>query len=185
MAQIVRSLLTYARPSAEAAGLHDLNNIVRDTLLLIEHQLLTWSNVMVVTELASDLPSLHCDHEKISQILLNLLTNARDAMPHGGEIKIRTRYDKKEKQVILEVNDSGHGITEEVRARIFDPFYTTKPVGKGTGLGLSIVQGIVQAHGGDIILESEVNQGTTISVLLPEHPPPKLITNRLDRSGRY
>jgi PAS domain S-box-containing protein len=185
VAQIVRSLLTYARPSAEAAGSHDLNNIVKDTLLLIEHQLRTWSNITVVTELAPDLPSLHCDHEKVSQIILNLLTNARDAMPKGGQITIRTRYDKQDNRVLFEVEDSGHGITEEVRARIFDPFYTTKPVGKGTGLGLSIVRGIVQAHGGEIFVESEVNQGTTISIFLPEVPPSTSSANSPDRYGRY
>ena len=171
VAEIVRSLLVYARPSSEVVEANDLNALVNDTLLLMEHQLKTWSNITVVTELMPDLPTLRCEYEKIAQILINLLSNARDAMPDGGEVTIRTGYDEKAKQVILEVQDTGQGIEEKLRASIFDPFFTTKAVGKGTGLGLSIVRGIVKAHGGEINLESCIKQGTTFRIMLPEEPP--------------
>jgi PAS domain S-box-containing protein len=182
VADIVRSLLTYARPSGGDLVSLDLNTLVEDTLLLIEHQLKTWSNVTVRTELAADMPVLNCDSEKISQALINLLSNARDAMPDGGDISIRTKYDEDLNHFILEVTDNGQGIAEEVRSRIFDPFFTTKSVGKGSGLGLSIVKGIVQSHGGEITLDSTIGTGTTFTVALPQEPPQ---VPPVDAGGRY
>ena len=182
VADIVRSLLTYARPSGGDLVSLDLNTLVEDTLLLIEHQLKTWSNVTVTTELAADMPVLNCDSEKISQALINLLSNARDAMPDGGDISIRTQYDEDLNRFILEVTDSGQGIAEEVRSRIFDPFFTTKSVGKGSGLGLSIVKGIVQSQGGEIALDSTIDTGTTFTVALPQEPTQ---VPSVDAGGRY
>jgi len=167
VAEIVRSLLAYARISTDQVDLYDLNILVHDSLLLIEHQLKSWSNIIVVTELTPDLKPLRCDRNKITQVLINLLTNARDAMPQGGEITIRTAYDGKTQKYILQISDDGNGIPEAIREKKFDPFYTTKAVGKGTGLGLSIVQSIVQAHGGDVFVESTPGQGTTFTILLP------------------
>ncbi|NPV87595.1 MAG: PAS domain S-box protein [Anaerolineae bacterium] len=171
MAETIRSLRVYTRSVEEAYVPHDLNAIVQDTLLLIEHQLKTWSNVAVETRLAQDMPPIRCERNKISQALINLLTNARDAMPEGGRIVITTDYDPQQQRFMLQVSDSGVGIPPEVQKRIFDPFYTTKGVGKGTGLGLSIVMGTVQAHGGEIQLESAPNAGATFTIYLPENPP--------------
>jgi signal transduction histidine kinase len=171
VAGIVRSLLTYARETYEEIEPNDLNEIIADTLLMIEHQLRTWSNIYVTTQLAEDLPPLHCERNSIAQVLINLLTNARDAMPQGGNVTIRTRYETESKRLVLEVTDTGPGIPEEVRPKIFDPFFTTKPVGEGTGLGLSIVMGVVQAHGGEVRVDSEPGRGATFTVSLPEKPP--------------
>jgi two-component system, cell cycle sensor histidine kinase and response regulator CckA len=166
-AEIVRSLLTYARASTSQMQPHDLNSLVRDTLLLIEHQLRNWSNIAVLTELAPELPPLPCDRNQITQILINLLTNARDAMPDGGEITIRTGHRAAPASLMLQVSDIGPGIPAAHRARIFEPFFTTKPAGKGTGLGLYIVAGIVRAYGGEIQVDSPVGAGTTFTLLFP------------------
>ena len=171
MAETIRSLRTYARSAEETFAPHDLNALVKDTLLLIEHQLKTWSNIEVETRLAQDIPPIHCERNKISQALINLLTNARDAMPEGGKIVIETDYDPQQQRFLLRVSDTGQGIPPEAQKRVFDPFYTTKGVGKGTGLGLSIVMGTVQAHGGEIQLESALNAGTKFTIYLPENPP--------------
>ncbi len=168
-AEIMRSLRTYAHVSTGQPGPNDLNELVHDTLLLIEHQLKSWSNVSVVTDLAEDLPALYCDRNQIVQVLINLLTNARDAMPFGGEITIHTSLDPAQHRFVLRITDTGAGIPEAILSKIFDPFFTTKAVGKGIGLGLSIVSGIVRAHSGAINVNSTPDQGTTVTLFLPQN----------------
>jgi PAS domain S-box-containing protein len=170
IAAIVQSLLAYARPSADQVDSHALNEIVEETLLLIEHQLRSWSNISIEKELAADLPPLKCDSNRITQVLINLLTNAADAMPDGGWIVIRTEFDEDNQQLTLKISDTGGGIPENLQSRIFDPFFTTKEVGMGTGLGLSIVQGIVEAHSGEISLQSQMGKGTTVTIALSLEP---------------
>lgn len=167
VAKIVRSLLAYARPTLEKFEEHDLNEIVRDTLLITEHQYRSWSNVEIVSLLPESLPAIYCDRNAMIQLLINLLSNARDAMPHGGKILIQTAYELARDRFILQVSDTGAGIPQSIRDRIFDPFVTTKPIGKGTGLGLSIVLGIVRSHGGEIEVDSEEGQGTVMTLFLP------------------
>jgi signal transduction histidine kinase len=101
----------------------------------------------------------------MSQVLVNLITNSIHAMPQGGELTIATK--RKGTMVSLSVQDTGQGMTAEVRKKIFEPFYTTKPVGQGTGLGLSVVQGIVMDHRGKIIVTSHPGKGTKMEILLP------------------
>ena len=171
VAEIVRSLLTYARPSAGIMEKLDLNTLVREILVLIEHQLKSWSNITILTRLAPDLPEVECDREKIFQVLFNLVTNARDAMPEGGDITIRTNYDEETDFLVCDVIDNGPGIPPEIRSRIFDPFFTTKTVGKGTGLGLSISQSIIQSHGGTLLVTGEGLSGAAFSFRLPRTSP--------------
>jgi PAS domain S-box-containing protein len=171
IANIVRSLLTYSRQSSSEIAPQQLNDIINSTLLLIEHQLKSWSSISVDKELAPDLPLIHCDSNGITQILINLLENARDAMPGGGFIKINTSISPENGKVTLRFSDTGKGISVEEQSRIFDPFFTTKEVGKGTGLGLSIVHGIIETHGGEITVESAPGKGTTFSIGFPEELP--------------
>ena len=182
IANIIRSLLTYARRDGHEMAPQQLNEIIESSLLLIEHQLVSWSNISIEKKLAPQLPLIHCDSNSLTQVILNLLENARDAMPGGGWIKISTASSPKKEQVILRISDTGEGIPAEIQSRIFDPFFTTKDVGKGTGLGLSIVQGIIQAHSGDIQVSSPPGKGTTFTICLPEKPAP---TREKELSGRY
>jgi len=166
-AEIVRALRTYAHAATTELVATDLNEVVRDTLLLVENQLRSWDNIKVITELSENLPTVHCDRNQMAQLLINLLTNARDAMPRGGTIVIRTDYDPARHSISLSVSDTGVGIPDAIRDRIFDPFFTTKPPGQGTGLGLSIVAGIVRAHRGEISIQTSEGKGTTFTVVLP------------------
>ncbi len=166
-AEIARALRTYAHSAGGQMQPEDLNTVTRDALLLTEHQLRSWSNIEIVTDLADVLPPVLCDRNQIAQVLINLLTNARDAMPEGGQITIGTRLDNDGQSVLLMVGDSGCGIPAAALAKIFNPFFTTKPVGKGTGLGLSIIKGIVQAHNGKIWLDSVEGVGTTFYLNFP------------------
>ena len=170
-AEIVRSLHTYARASGGQLAPASLNELLRDGLLLMEHQLASWSHITIQTNFAEDLPPLTCDRNQITQVLINLLTNARDAMPDGGSISLTTRFDPAAQALVLQVADTGQGIPEAIRSKIFDPFFTTKAIGKGTGLGLSIVSGIIRANGGAISLESQEGRGTTFTVQFPVAVP--------------
>ncbi|MEM5773565.1 MAG: ATP-binding protein, partial [Anaerolineaceae bacterium] len=138
IATIVRSLLDYARSANEDSSLCSLNDIVLSTLPLTARQFLNWSNITITTRLEEDLPLVMCDPNRILQVLVNLLTNSRDAMPQGGEILIETDVDEENDMVTLRVCDTGTGIPASIQNRIFDPFFTSKPPGKGIGLGLSI-----------------------------------------------
>jgi signal transduction histidine kinase len=167
MADIVRSLNTYARPTNTQSDLYTINDLVQDTLLLIEHQLKAWSNIQIELNLAENIPPFYCNRNDITQVLINLLTNSRDAMPEGGKISLRSAYEEADDEVILEITDTGSGIPTEIHSKIFDPFFTTKEMGKGTGLGLSIVHGIMRNYGGRIELDSQPQEGTTFRLFFP------------------
>ena len=184
IAHIVRSMLTYARGSDSELAPHQLNDIIESALLLIEHQLLSWSSISIEKELAAGLPLIHCDRNTITQVIINLLENARDALSEGGWITISTACSPENGQVILRVSDSGEGIPDQIQSRIFDPFFTTKEVGKGTGLGLSIVHGIVKTHGAEISVESAPRKGATFTICFPKEPQP-MAALKDATAGRY
>jgi len=142
----------------------DVNKVLADVLALVEHQL-DGSRIRVRRELAARVPPVRGNENRIQQVFFNLILNARDAMPSGGWLTLRTHAD--DDTVVVEVCDTGHGIRREHIRRIYDPFFTTKGIGKGTGLGLSVSYGIVQEHGGAIFVESDPGQGTTFQVALP------------------
>lgn len=184
-AEIVGSLLTYARPSAPSMAPVDLNAVVRDALLLTGHQLGQTPGVTLGTRLEEDLPPVRCDYNQMVQVLINLLANARDAVADGGSIVVSTSASESRNVVLLQVEDNGIGMTESVQARIFDPFFTTKEPGKGTGLGLSIVSGIVRGCGGDITVESAPGQGSRFTLSFPVTQLQYQVSAVADEGGRY
>ena len=139
------------------------NTIIQELISLINYRA-SVDNIHINLHLAEDLPEILVNKDEMHQVFLNLITNARDAMPHGGVLTITT---KKRKGVEIIFEDSGVGIPREIRDKIFNPFFTTKEVGKGTGLGLSITRSIVERYGGTIEVESEEGRGTKFTIKLP------------------
>ncbi len=161
--QIVNSLLNFSRQETGDFRPVDLNNVVDETLSLAEIQLRK-RQIEVRTELDEDVPVVG-DPIKLQQVLMNLLLNARDAMPQGGAVRISTI--RQNGNAILQVRDSGTGIDAETMEKVYDPFFTTKGIGKGTGLGLSVSYGIIQEHRGSITVDSEPGEGTVFRISLP------------------
>ncbi len=166
--EIANGLLNFSRTSTTDFRETDLNQVIRDTLTLVEHQFKS-ARITVALELTSDLPRIHGNAGKLQQVFLNLLLNAKDAMPQGGRLSISTVGNGHVEAVIA---DSGGGIAPEYLKRIYDPFFTTKTAPKpgerrGTGLGLSVSYGIIQEHAGKINVESTVGVGTTFSLEFP------------------
>lgn len=165
---IANSLLNLAHPERSSFESVGLNDAVREVLRLFEPQV-RGKRVALTVELQSELPDVRGHRGKIQQVLLNLLSNARDAVEGGGSITVRTVHA--EGRVVLEVVDDGIGIAESDLPRIFDPFFTTKGRGKGTGLGLSISYGIVREHDGSLQVSSVPGEFTRFRVELPAHSP--------------
>ncbi|MGH9668212.1 MAG: sensor histidine kinase, partial [Bryobacteraceae bacterium] len=162
--EIVNSLLNFSRTSPTDFVEVDVNRVVRETLSLIEHQL-TKTQIQLTLNLEDDLPVIKGNAGKLQQVFLNLFLNARDAMPEGGLLAIRTAGE--DGVLRVSVGDTGAGIAPENLSRIFDPFFTTKGVRKGTGLGLSVSYGIVREHGGSIEVQSELGAGARFHLEFP------------------
>ncbi len=170
---ILKHLLDFARRTEPKLEKGDINDVVRATLSLVYHQAKK-ARVKINEIYCSSLPLILMDANQMKQVFLNIINNAIQAMPQGGELTISTEEvwadtesGQTERFVAVRLADSGVGIPPENLHRIFDPFFTTKPRGEGTGLGLSISYGIVERHGGRIEVKSEVGQGSMFSVLLP------------------
>jgi signal transduction histidine kinase len=161
--ELARAFLTFGRGGPEGKVPLDLDRVIEDALLLV-HGILS-HQVEFVRELDGDLPRILASPTALTQVLVNLIVNARDAMPNGGQLRIRSWPE--EGGVAFAVEDTGVGISPEDRDRVFLPFFTTKEPGKGTGLGLTMVQKIVADHGGRLDMESTPGQGTTFTVHLP------------------
>jgi nitrogen fixation negative regulator NifL len=171
--RIVKNFLALARQYPPERTSVNLNQTVRDALEVMAYALRV-DNVQVVTELAEDLPGLSADGHQLQQVLVNLVTNAHQAMRgvDGSRcLTVRSGSDPATACVWLEVADTGPGIAPEVQARLFEPFFTTKPVGQGTGLGLSICRGILEAHGGHITVDGGFGHGATFRLELPVGGP--------------
>lgn len=165
-ARIVQSFLAMARQKAPEIRVVGINDLVRQAIELTEYQMRA-ANVLVDLQLAEALPAIEVDPDQMHQVIVNLLTNARQAMEeNAGERRLTISTSQHRGLVKLRVTDNGKGIAPEARARIFDPFFSTKDVGSGTGIGLSYSLGIVEAHGGTLELEDEP-AGTSFAITLP------------------
>jgi signal transduction histidine kinase len=160
----VRNLLNFSRQREIRPEPTSINHNIRHVAELVGYQLRR-GNVEVRFDLDRDKALVMADHFQMEQLFLNLVLNAVEAMPSGGQLTLRTRV--KDGQVVAEVSDTGSGIAEGIRDRIFDPFFTTRDVGEGTGLGLAVSDSIVAAHGGNLEVESKVGTGSTFRVRLP------------------
>ncbi|MGB2622816.1 MAG: ATP-binding protein [Candidatus Acidiferrum sp.] len=162
--EIVNNLLNFSRTGTAEASDVDVNRVVEETLSLVSHPLKT-SQIQVVKHLGETLPAVRGSANKLQQVFLNLFLNARDAMPGGGLLEVRTGAHNG--SVEIEVVDTGAGIPREHIHRIFDPFFTTKASGRGTGLGLSVSYGIIKEHSGKIDVRSTPGKGTSFHVEFP------------------
>jgi PAS domain S-box-containing protein len=162
---IVNNLLNFSRTgNVTEFGPLDIHRVLDDTLQLLEPQL-RQGRVEIVRAYQNELPPVYGNGGKLQQVFTNLLLNARDALPAGGQITISTAHEND--AITVEVADTGIGIAPENVARIYDPFFTTKGVGRGTGLGLAVSYGIVQEHSGHITVHSAPGRGTTFRITLP------------------
>jgi two-component system NtrC family sensor kinase len=164
LAEMLKNMLSFSKPEEEKRRPVNLNELIEGILLVMEKQMRE-SNVSVETHLDSSVPEVMASTNQMRQVMLNLFKNAKEAMPKGGTLTIRTA--REENDVVIRIRDTGVGIPEEIRDRIFEAFFTTKQKVKGVGLGLSVCYGIVKDHGGEIKLESEVEKGTTFTIRLP------------------
>ncbi|MGZ4290111.1 MAG: ATP-binding protein [Gaiellaceae bacterium] len=162
-ADLTRQLLAFGRRQVLARTVVDLNDVVIEARSLLGGVI--GDDITVVTNLDPDLVRVHADAGQLGQVLVNLAVNARDAMPDGGTLTIATRNQGD--AAVVTVSDTGLGMDEQTRARIFEPFFSTKPVGEGSGLGLAMVYGIVQQSGGEISVESSPGGGTEFRIVLP------------------
>jgi signal transduction histidine kinase len=183
--KIVKAMKEFSHPADDKAI--DLNHAIETTVTVAKNE---WKYVANVTlELAPDVPAIACNPSEINQVLLNLVVNAAHAIGEvvgrdektKGEIVIGTRADGD--HVVVTVADSGCGIPEAIRHKVYDPFFTTKGIGKGTGQGLAITHRIVQRHGGTITFDTAVGKGTRFVIRLPVAPPEARTPDQEPRQG--
>jgi two-component system, NtrC family, sensor kinase len=170
-ARLIRTLGNYSHNNQPEIATCDLNEIIEDALAMVANQFQKQFSIEIVTKRAPGMPAVYCDHNQITQVLINLLINARDAIKlnsvNEGVIEINSWTNLDEPAVVFSVRDSGPGIPLDIRDKIFTPFFTTKPIGEGTGLGLSIVKGIVEQHNGRITAVNHPDGGALFTVFLP------------------
>jgi two-component system, cell cycle sensor histidine kinase and response regulator CckA len=184
-ASLTRQLLAFSRRQILEPRLVDVHVVITGIEKMLRR--LIGEDVELLTDLAADPSWVKVDPGQLEQVVVNLAVNARDAMPRGGRLTIRTRHVdpsdpvdpeetaglRRRPKVAISISDTGTGIPPEAKARLFEPFFTTKAVGKGTGLGLATVYGIVKQSGGNITVESEPGMGATFTIVLPSQPAPR------------
>lgn len=164
--RVLRDMMDFARARPPARAPQDINRIVSASIRLASFDK-AFQRLHLELKEDESAPHVFADADQLQQLFLNLLLNARDAMPDGGNLCVNTAYDALAKEITVEISDNGTGIAPEHRAHIFDPFFTTKPAGTGTGLGLAVCYGIVTAHGGRIEVGSNNGRGTRVCVQIP------------------
>jgi len=163
----VQRMLNFYRPSPKQHGATDVHEVIEDVLALTDKRLQR-GRVRVHRTYDSDVPPLNAIKNQLKQVFLNLVVNAIEAMPQGGELEIGTSLSDDGKWVSVAFQDHGMGLPQKAVAHLFEPFYTTKK--KGTGLGLSVSYGLIEQHGGNIVVESAEGQGARFTVKLPTGP---------------
>ncbi len=163
---ITQNLLRFSRESKFDITPVNILKIIEDILKLMDHRLRK-ENIDVVIDVRVEEPIVLADESQMQQMLLNIITNAVDSMENNGKLTINIKEINDDDFLILQIKDTGYGIKEKDKTRVFDPFYTTKPIGKGTGLGLSISQAIIERMRGSIEIDSEENIGTEVEIKLP------------------
>ena len=161
---MLRSMLSFSKPEEEKRVPVRINKLIEGILLVMEKQMRE-VNIRVTTAFSEEIPEIMASANQIRQVMLNVIKNAKESMPSGGTLFVRTMPSAGNVRIII--RDTGVGIPEALRDKIFEAFFTTKQKVKGTGLGLSICYGIVKDHGGEITVESEVGKGTTFIISLP------------------
>ena len=169
---ILRSLLDFARPTAGAFREIDMNELIKEVILLVNHRARRL-NHNIMLSLDRDIPKIYADPGNLRQVFMNIIINSMYFTPEGGSITIATETAsdtgsaERDRSIKVTISDTGAGIAPAIIGKIFDPFFTTKPVGEGTGLGLAICHKIIEEHGGSIDVMSEVGDGTTLIIRLP------------------
>jgi two-component system NtrC family sensor kinase len=180
---LVRNLLTFSRQAPMNIQTTDLNVVVDRCVRLVTHQL-QMHGVELHLDLPSDLPRVQCDPAQIEQVILALVMNANDAMPHGGNLWLSTLLDEGLPELVIQVRDDGAGIPADLIPHLFEPFLTTKENGKSVGLGLAVSHNIVEGHRGRIEVQSEIGKGTTFTVTLPLETGGALVAGAQRETGR-
>lgn len=165
---IIKELLSFSRATTVDKGPVNINDVLKSSLNMVRHKA-DFFNINIIMDFDESLPPVKSDASQLQQVFLNMIINAADAMDGKGTFTICTRKVIENGKPFAEVEfaDTGHGISEENMAKLFEPFFSTKPVGKGTGLGLAVSHGIIQDHGGRIFAKSKVGEGTSFFVRLP------------------
>ena len=171
--EIANNLLKFSRVGGSDYADLDVNRVISETLSLVD-PMLRAAKITVHTQLGAALPAVHGNAGKLQQVFMNLIMNARDAMPQGGELTIAAEAENS--SVRVEVADSGIGIPSDQLHKIFDPFFTTKGSSRGTGLGLAVTYGIIREHSGSIQVDSVVGRGTTFRLEFPTVRKPVNVT---------
>ena len=157
-------MLLFARQTQTKKTHVDLNEIVKEGMYFLEVRCAK-QHIEVVSDFANDLPMITADPSQLHQVIINLIVNSIHAMPEGGVITLKTSASKDKVSLVIE--DTGLGMSEDVREKIFLPFYTTKDIGEGTGLGLAVVHGIITTHKGSIEVQSAIKKGTQFAISFP------------------
>jgi signal transduction histidine kinase len=167
LSTVLMKLLEYARMDTPRKERVEVDGIIDDTVLFMEHHLTRFRSIEVSVEKGRDVPPVVVDKIHVQQALVNIIINAAQSMPQGGTIHIRSGVENN--NAYISVTDSGGGIEPDNMEKIFDPFFTTKSKGEGTGLGLSLCKRLMKANEGDISVESVPGQGSTFKLLMPLH----------------
>ena len=164
LSEMLRNMLSFSKPEEEKRRPVKIDELIEGILLVMEKQMKE-SNIQVEASFDSDIPEVMASTNQMRQVMLNILKNAKEAMPKGGTLSVRTAREGN--KILITTQDTGIGIPEEIRDKIFEAFFTTKQKVKGVGLGLSVCYGIIKDHGGEIKVESEEGKGTTFTISLP------------------